>query len=527
MKQLITLLKANYRDAFKLNQIRYGKDEKIKSKQIRSLVGFAVLAVFLAFSMYGYFVGMAMAFNNIGRAELTLTVACCVACVVIVMTTVFHSKTVLVAFRDYDAVMSLPVSSYVVTLSRMIKLYTSNLLYILFVMVPAALAYATYSPVTVPMAILFIVTTLMLPLLPIAISGTVGLLIGMATVGFKRKNLASIILSFLLLGVCLCFSLFSTYIIENIADIGMRMSQAVERLYPPAVWYGEAVAGDLLKLALFALVNIVPFVLFTVAVGALFRKLNAVMTREKRVVMKRERMKVRSQFGALYKKEMTRYFASPLYVTNTAFGSILLILGGVAVIILARTTLAPHLQNPEIMRIIDIAAPFVPAMLASFSCTTSSSISMEREKLWQLKVLPVDVKTVFRAKLMVYFTIIVLPVVIVWVCLLIALPLSPLSAVLSLVTPLIYVLLTAVLGLALDLRMPKLNWQNEAEVVKQGMPAMIVVLGSMFLCFVPALVSLLLPLPWLPAAWTALLLGVALLIWGGLIRKGEKRFMAL
>jgi ABC-2 type transport system permease protein len=104
-------------------------------------------------------------------------------------------------------------------------------------------------------------------------------------------------------------------------------------------------------------------------------------------------------------------------------------------------------------------------------------------------------------------------------------------AILTVIVPLLFVLLTAVFGVAVNLKLPNLKWTNETVPVKQGMAVGLSLLGGFLV--IGALAVGYFFLTWLIPAWLYLLLcgvvfaavTVCLSIW--LYYRGTKIFVTL
>lgn len=91
------------------------------------------------------------------------------------------------------------------------------------------------------------------------------------------------------------------------------------------------------------------------------------------------------------------------------------------------------------------------------------------------------------------------------------------------------ILLTSFIGILLELRFPKLNWDNEEKAVKQNMNFMMVMFGSMILSTSAVIIIVLLKL----SLWYAF--GAIVLIFGGIdialyyviMNQGQKWFEAI
>jgi ABC-2 type transport system permease protein len=272
------------------------------------------------------------------------------------------------------------------------------------------------------------------------------------------------------------------------------------------------------------------FAVFVAVVARNFKRLNTSL-RAKSAVRKKgnARRLALSPVRALYQKEIKRYFASTLYVFNTAFGAVLVVIGSVALAFMGEEKLGVMLEMPGLPDVMKSAAPFALALFASLSATTPASISMEGNKLWQLKALPVNTRDLFRSKCLVSITVMAPAIVVAATVLNFVLKADALTAVLMYAVPLVYTVFIARVGLYVNLCVPKLDWQNEAEVVKQGASVMVTLLIGM--------VAGILPIVWLTGVKdNATLYGYILLaaiialtaFTGVLLQKdGAKRFARL
>ena len=111
------------------------------------------------------------------------------------------------------------------------------------------------------------------------------------------------------------------------------------------------------------------------------------------------------------------------------------------------------------------------------NCITAPSVSLEGRTIWLAQSLPVTPWQVLRAKFSLH-TLIVAPATLFCALVLgLVLELAPLALLLVCTDCLLFVVLCALLGLFLNLKLPNLNWTNETVPVKQSMS----VLLAMFL----------------------------------------------
>ena len=142
MSKCWLLLKVQLLGLFNINRTFHTNNKKEK----RQLISMGALMLFVVVIMVGYSAGMAVACAYFGRADALppLILLVCAACTLII--TFLKSNGVLFGFRDYDMVMSLPVKSWEVIISRLLSVYAMNLLISGVIMLPAIIVYGvTYS----------------------------------------------------------------------------------------------------------------------------------------------------------------------------------------------------------------------------------------------------------------------------------------------------------------------------------------------------------------------------------------------
>lgn len=536
MKKLMSLLKVYMLQFAGINEIMRGQDRTKRGKAIGMLILFSVVGLMMLGMSYGFFHGMCFGLNSLGAPELTLVLACAAASLVSILTTVFKVSPTLFAFKDFDLVMSLPVDVRTVVLSRVLKLYGANLFFVAFVMLPAAAAYLFFVPQGIVFILLFVVAFLFVPLVPIVVASVIGTLISLASMNFRHKNLVTIALSLVLLvgymAASMSFGQASGNSPEELerfmADIGSAATAAIARVYPPAVWYAAGMLGDFWKLLLFMGVGAVLFALFVMAVAKVFNRLNTTLTGQRAS----RRGAARAQRSAapllaLYRKEIKRYFASPLYVLNTGVGAILLILAAVVLFASGVEELAVTLDMPNLSDMLGKAAPFVIALFVCMSGTTAPSISIEGNKLWQLKALPLEAGDIFLAKMLVSFTVMTPAILVAGTLFNIVLGTGFVNALLVYLVPLLYMAFIACFGLYMNLCFPKFDWKAETEVIKQGTPMMVSIFGGLAISALPValLVSLGIVNVTLVTVGIAVVVATAAwLMWRLLLANGAKRF---
>ncbi len=539
MKKLMLLLKVYLLQFAGINDILHGHERAKRRKAIGMLALFTMVGLMMLGMSYGFFHAMCKGLDMLGVPELTLMLACASASLVAIVTTVFKVAPTLFAFKDFDLVMSLPIDVRTVVMSRVLRLYGSNLFFTAFVMLPAAVAYLVFEPKGVVFYLLFLVTFLFVPLIPIAIASVIGTIISLLSMNFRHKNLVTIVLSLLLLVGYMSATMSigraadqSPEALEALlADIGATATDAIARIFPPAEWYVSGLHGDIVKLFLFAGLSALLFALFVTAVSKGFNRLHTRLSESapsRRGVARDQ--KSAAPLMALYIKEVKRYFSSPLYVLNTGIGAVLLMLAAVGLLISGEEALAVSMEMPNLPEVLGKAAPFVISLFACLSCTTAPSISIEGNKLWQLQALPLAAADIFLAKILVNFTVMAPAILIAGTIFNIVLGTGFAGALLIYLVPLLYMAFIACFGLYMNLLFPKFDWKAETEVIKQGTPMMVSIFGGMAISALPVALLLYLGIEdvtLVTACIAVVVAAAAWLVWRLILTDGAKRFMRM
>lgn len=530
MNNLGLLLKTYMRTSFGFNKAKYAHQKKSKSTGMTVLLVFCYILIMGA--VFGMSLGLMDSLRVINAEYIVLNIMMMVASVMVLFTTIYKVNGTLFGFRDYDMQMALPIKTSTLIASRVLILYGYNILFVLGVMVPAAIAYGIIATPAAAFYPIFVVTLFGIPMLPIIIATVVGMLIAVAASRFKRKNGLNVIFTVtafvIFMVVWLGFWSNSSSIMIDFADIGGMVNNVLVGIYPLVSLYGNAVAGfDVVSLLLFLLISFGAFAVFIVLVAKLFKKMNTSITTSRTSGnYKMTELKQTSPQKALYRREMKRFFSSSQYVLNTGIGPILLIVVGIILLVAGEDGFGIYSEIPQFGQLLGVAAPMGIAFFIVMASPSASSVSLEGKNLWIVRSLPVDTQLVLKAKLKVALTLF-LPASIISATLFnIALRPDPLYVVLMYAIPVAYSFFGAMFGLKCDLNSPKLDWTSEVTVVKQSKPVLLTMLVGMILAIVPALLAL--PFGTLPViAAFVLVVVLDILLYRNLMSKGVRQFESL
>ncbi len=485
MSELCALVSLELRSLYGINQARYTKDDKTKKRYRILAVAWVILigmaCVYVGALTYGL---CTLGLSSVVPAYLTV-----IASLIILFFRLFTAGARIFGARGYDLLAAMPLRSSAMVCSRFAALYLADLGVAAVMFLPGMAVYGYLLQPPAWFYVSAVAGLFFIPVIPIVISVLLGTLVLGITSRMKSKSLAQSVLMVLLVLVMMLGSFGMEDLAANMssaqfAQLASTVGEVLERVYPPATWFAATVLQQhVWGIFLFAGVSLAALAavlwLATVNFHAIVRRLYTVAACHNYRI---STLQSRGLLKTLYFREIKRYFSSAIYVTNTIVGPVLGAVMAVALCVGGTESVTAEFPFP-----IDVTGllPFVFAAVTCMMSTTSVSISLEGNRFWIVKALPVPTKIWLDAKILMYLTLQLPFYAIAEVLFAIALRPSVAELVWLLVIPAVTVIFSAVFGVAVNLRFHSFDWTQEAVVVKQSLPA---ALGS----FTPTLVCLLL-----------------------------------
>lgn len=512
------LMRLHLKGLFGINAAVKTADPDKKRKTVFRIAGMCVLMAMLLSSVFSSYMGAAYIFSSTGgSAEGVLTLGVLAATAFSLLTAVVSGGTALFASKDRDLLLAMPIPARTVMLYREYSLYMYLLLFAAFLFVPAAAAYA----VTAAPAWWFYPTALgvllLLPVPPLVAGCALGVFVAVLLARFRGKNIIKTVLyCTFFVGVMMIYTVDLND--ETMERVFSAASSLAGSVYPPAAWTASALSGgSAAGLAAFVPACLLLLWGFTALAERMSNAVNAGLTaaaagRRYRV----GELRVSSPARAVFRKEFRRFLSSPLYMMNTCAGLVLMLILSVAYVIKggdAVSAMFGGLFSP---------GPVLPALLSLIcvmSSTTASAISLEGRALPLLLSLPVKGRDLVRGKCLVNLVMLVPAVVVSATVLTVFGACTGVTAVMLYVLPLCYAVFISLLGLSLNVAMPKLDWKNEQQVIKQSASVGFTLLAG-FGAALPALAAGILSLgEWLYPATAAAVLAASALMYSRLSKR--------
>ena len=182
-KSVLLLTKLQICNIFGLNEAKYAKDKKSKTRVRGTLYAFAVIGLMLVF--YGASLSVALA--SFGYKEIVPLYLALMSFSIIFGLSVFRAGTIFDA-KSYEKLAVLPVSQNAIVASKFLTLYVTNFLFAFVVMVSGAVATCVTVGFDAWFLFSMILSSVFLPFLPLTLALVIGTVIYMIVSRFKKNN---------------------------------------------------------------------------------------------------------------------------------------------------------------------------------------------------------------------------------------------------------------------------------------------------------------------------------------------------
>ncbi len=525
-KQLLEVFKGYFYDA---------KKNKMRSKWAIAgyfLLFFVIMVCFLGGMFTSLSLAMCGGLTEVGMGWLYFLLMSGIAVALGVFGSVFNSYAGLYLAKDNDMLLSLPIPVRTIITARLVNVYLMGVMYTAVVLLPTLIVYWIVAGATAARVICGIVLYLIVTVFVLLLSCLLGWVVAKISLKLKNKSFITVIISLVFIGAYYFCYFRANDLIRNIilnADTyGERIRGAAYGLY----LFGRIGEGDWAAMAVILAVTAVLFALVWVVLTRSFLNLAAAGGKSAKVRYTEKTVRVKTPFRALLGKEFARFTASSNYMLNCGFGILLIPACGVLLLIKGRELC--ETLNTVLVSWPDSAAVLLCAafcLIASMNDMASPSVSLEGKSLWIPQSLPIEPKTVLRAKASMQMILTGLPLLFASICAAVILKASLSVKLLLCVMPLAYAAFSAIYGTVIGVRMPVLTWTNELAPIKQSGAVTISLFGGWALSAVFAGLYLIIGYR-IGAAlyllvWTVLLAAAALMLLKWMDTKGADAFAAL
>ena len=478
MANFLILTKTFFLSGFNVNK-KKGSQRPIFQKL--AILGF----VFLMFStLYGLLQFWRYTEEGKNPGEVLLFLMA-ISSFLIIILTFNQMQGNIFASHDYEFVSSLPVSKVEVVAARIASILLICIAEDLIILLPSCIIYGVVTKNIFGMVI-SIISAFLVSLLPLLVSTVLGTLVALFTKKLKNKNIFQVIiyLAYFVVVFMVSFSINNSNIVQ--ADKMLNIMPHL-RLYENALYN-----SDLGSFLLFVALNVGAFILVVLLVSLLYTPINAMQSNYGAGGYKDNGKGIYSLEKALFHKEIKMVTQNANYLVNAFFGAVICPIIAIMTMVVNFAPNAPAEAAAEVARVFVYLIPLYGIVMNCASTSTSASISLEKgnfELLCSYPIRPIDI---IKAKLKVGYMIpAIVNLIGSSVIIVVAILLKKISfssdwplIIEVFIIPQLACLYTACVGLLCNLRWPKLNFENEVQVIKNSQSA----LYTMLICFIPAFI---------------------------------------
>ena len=471
-KQLFEIFRSYFYDA-KKNKAR------TKGATIGYIVMFVLLMVCLLGTMFGVLSNtMCGPLAEMGMDWLYFVIMGMMAVFLGAFGSVFNTYSGLYLAKDNDLLLSMPIPLRVIMTSRLLSVYLMGLMYSGIVILPAILVYWFTVPATAGRILGGVVLLVDISLFVLTLSCALGWVVAKISLKLKRKSFITVIVSLVFFGlyyfVCFRSQAMITDLLLNAENVGNKL----KGIYPLYL-FGRVGCGDGVAMLIVSAVVIALLALVWYLIARSFLHIATASGNTAKTVYHEKAVKPVSADAALLRKELGRFAASPLYMLNCGLGTVFLVVLAVLALIKGREVfLMMNALFAGGEGFVTVLAALCLCLLAGSNDISTPSVSLEGKSLWIAQSLPIDPWQALRAKLRMHLLITELPLVACAVCVAAVSGAALPEIVMMIVTPMVYVVLSAAFGLFMGLKRPNLNWTSEVAPIKQGLAVFLSMFGG-------------------------------------------------
>lgn len=473
------LVKKQLFDLFRSLFIDQKKNKgRSKASTILSVIGYFLLIVVLLGAIFTAMSLMLCAgLCGAGLTWVYFAITSLVAIFLGVFGSVFNTYSSLYLAKDNDLLLSMPIPVKTVMASRLVSVFLMGALYCSVVSIPASVVFWCVMPQTLLTVIGSALLVLVIPFIVLLLSCILGYGVARISVKVKSKSFVTVLASLCFLAAYYIIYFKALDVFREIDKYMGQISDSLRRI-APIYMLGRMGEGDLLSMAVIIGATALLVYLICALIARSFIRLTTSSGKEKKRSGKVQ-YRTASAHGAFLRKEFGRLASSANYMLNCALGTVFMIAAGGALLFkgdVVREALTQTFgAQPGFLPVL---AATVCCGLASMNDSASASVSLEGKSVWIPQSMPVDLRTVLRAKLDVQL-IVTLPlalIVTVYACTVLKLGGLYTALVAGIVA--VFCLFTAVWGLMLNLLRPVMDWTNEIFPIKQSFSVSIALLSA-------------------------------------------------
>jgi ABC-2 type transport system permease protein len=459
---------------------------RLKSSKLKTiLISFAIIYGFggmlLGFGYMFFELGRVLALNQM--EDLLLNFVFTYATFMSMFFVLLQANGYIFHYRDFNILQPLPIKNRTVIAAKITVMLITIYLTIFIITAPIVFSYFYHGGFNFISLLVYIILMLFIPFVPLTIFSGLSLLIANFSNRFRIGKALNLIFMFCLFLGIMVFSFSMNMNETNPLFNQLDFMDSFGGLIPTGKWFILSIHNlNILAFAGFVGISLAVLFGFIIVVERIVVKTN--QSNQNIRVRKNQTQAVSRQKSVvrnIFNKEVKKFFNTTIYIFNCGFGTIMMLIGGVAILIF-KESLITSLEIFESANLdLEVLLLVILGFLISTVYTPAISLSLEGKNFWILKSLPIKAETVMLSK-MLFNLVLTIPFALFALFMSsIAFGFSALNVVLMILFIISFASTFSILGSVINLHFPKFEYINETEVVKQSIGALLGLFSGFFL----------------------------------------------
>ena len=476
-KELIHLF---FKENFSFSRFLGFNYKKEKGKAI--LIIAAIIYALVAFGgSFGYmFFDLGKYLSQINQTHIILSFITVYAIGMAIMFVLFRADGMIFHTKDYEILAPLPIPSKTILFAKLAVLYVMTTSFSVIISLPMAFGYFYWYGFSILGFIFYLLGLLLIPLVPMVLMSFVSLLIASISKKFRASKIVSIILLFAFFIGIFVMSFSMSDVEQNPLTGQIDLLSGISKYYIPIKWYMNAVHDHQVLDFLYLLgSHLVIFGLYFYLIGPLVHKTNQNQTKMKAYRSKKVlTYETQSIYKTLINKEFKKFFGITIYAVNAGLGPVLLTILSLASLFYQDKIGDFLAQMVGVGLDIEVMVLLIVGFSVAMTYTPSITLSLEGKNFWIIKSLPIKSETIMLSK--VFFNLLlILPIALISILMLgFSLKIPALSQIIMMGLVTAFAFLMSFLDAVFNLYIPKFDFKNDVEIVKQSASAMLGIFGG-------------------------------------------------
>ena len=368
--------------------------------------------------------------------------------------------------KDNELLMSLPIKSTDIVLSRLFVILMMSYLYEAVIFLPAFFVYHGFAvlPVFGYLAFVLEYLTVPLPAIALALIAAYGIAL-LNRVAGRFKNVIGAVFFIAVMGFYIRLTIKLGESIEYILAFGIGLIRDSVEVFPLLAIIGKAVSeGNIIDLLISLALCIIPFFVVFKILDRNFIRLATTKDRISRSGFRFGKVKSNHLMIAMIKREIRHYCGNFMVMMNAMSGILVEILLIVYLII----------DHDDLNILNTIGIPLMPVAviaigsMSSFNIISSVSISLEGRSIGIIKSLPLSEKAILFAKVLTHIVVSAPFSIVTSIVVSVVFGFDIIESLIVIFVPLIFVIFSALYGLVINLSRPRLDYLSDVALIKRS-----------------------------------------------------------